>query len=85
MKQKKELPLYEPPRARDLSITMAKGDDVGVTGECYDGPKPYEQCAFGPDPGGQNPACAPWGGDVLGFNCVFGSNAQVECGVGGDA
>lgn len=85
MKEKKGLPIYEPPRARDLSMMMAEGGDEGVTGECISGEQPYEECIAGPSPGGVNPDCYPFGMYVYGPQCKTGSTAAVVCYSGGDA
>lgn len=50
-----ELPLYQPPRARDLSAFSASG--LAPLGYCADGAAPYEKCVIGPFPEGYNPPC----------------------------
>ena len=77
-----ELPLYQPPRARDLSAFSASGQvPLGV---CENGPAPFEECIVGPSPSGSNPPCS--GGEfALDPKCKVGSWAASVCKTGGDA
>ena len=92
--KKSELPLYQPPWARDLSASSVSGH--GPLGVCWPGTTPYENCvtgdifiedgscAPGTIPGPEPPGCrtgpAP-GGD----KCTSGSIAYVDCYAGSQA
>ena len=77
-----ELPLYQPPRARDLSAFSASG--MVPLGQCMSGPLPYEECVNGTNPAGTNPDCDP-GSFADWPKCTTGSVAAVICSAGGDA
>jgi hypothetical protein len=77
-----DLPLYQPPRARDLSAFSASG--MVPLGVCESGAKPFEECIIGPSPEGWNPPCET-GGFALDPRCYPGSWAASVCKVGGEA
>jgi len=76
-----ELPLYQPPRARDLSASTLSGAPLGL---CQDGTFPYSDCGAGFSLG-TGSDCAP-GGSPTGNQCwPLGSIADATCGEGGYA
>ena len=85
--------LYEPPRARDLSVTSVTG--IVPLGYCVNGGTPYESCQNGDifqtgdtcTNGGapsDDPMCLP-GNIPGGPKCTIGSMAQITCVSGGKA
>jgi len=76
MSEKREHPLYEPPRGRDLSTVSASG--LVPLGTCESGNRPFEACVFGGDPEGTNPPCE-LGNYANAPKCSFGSLASTTC------
>ena len=72
-------PIYQPPKARDLSISSVKGD-MNPRGICLSGGTPYMRCRIGSDfsGGSCNRGIAPQLP-----KCTAGSTAFVRCWTGG--
>ena len=92
MTKKDKRPIYEPPRARDLSLESASGQ-IHPLGTCSFGGHPYTQCIVG-DTADYPSSCAP--GSIVEEcsagslveeqpQCNPGSMALVSCWGGGDA
>ena len=95
MKEKDERPVYEPPRARDLSVESATGQ-VHPMGICMHGGHPYTECVTGitADPSTNYcttgatfypEECNTGSGVDDQPQCNTGSWALVACFAGGDA
>jgi hypothetical protein len=87
MTKKGKKPVYEPPKAIDLSSFSANGQ-MGPTGVCKHGVAPFYNCVSGPDflgtcdPTGGTPdtsECDPVGGYHLTPACDSGSSAATIC------
>ena len=75
-----ELPLYQPPRARDLSASSASG--LLPQGMCIDGTAlTSEDCISGPNPTGGD--CSPTGISPKFGYCTEGNVAAEGCQSGG--
>lgn len=85
MTEKNKRPVYEPPRARDLSAYSVSGGDDGPSpmGTCAYGAKPYTACLAGTTPFGG--ACSVGSLVDQQPQCNAGSMASVTCWTGGDA
>ena len=83
MKDKDKRPIYEPPRARDLSVSSVSGGGPQPLGLCADGIAPYNDCAIGEDTSDPSAGCHPVGGNAAHDpQCRPGSNASVDCKAG---
>ena len=78
MCEKRERPLYDPPRGRDLSTFSARGRvPLGI---CQVGSNPiWETCASGSNPQQDPAACSPVGLLPERGRCTTGGNAVEGC------
>ncbi|MBI5303643.1 MAG: hypothetical protein HY868_16020 [Chloroflexi bacterium] len=78
MKKKNGRPVYEPPRARDLSTPTASG--LGPLGMCLDGSTPaVETCTNGFFPAQDPSLCSPAGAAPRWAGCANGSIPFAVC------
>jgi len=84
MKRKDRRPIYEPPRARDLSTSSVSGvstpKGLCVTGGALQYPG---ECAAGDSPGGTGGVCSPTGMGPDFGKCTLGNAAVEGCQSGG--
>lgn len=81
MTERKQKPLYEPPRGVDLSSQSVNGQDKPL-GVCSDGFYPYSGCDTGTDVAGGS--CEGGTAPDTGVQCrPWGSTADSDCTGGG--
>ena len=83
MKKKDKRPIYEPPRAIDLSVGNASGE-LKPLGACWSGTYPWHECKIGTQVAGGTD-CAPVGMNEQYPKCQVGSQALISCIVGTEA
>jgi hypothetical protein len=81
MAKKTKITNYEPPFAKDLSMSFAKGQ-VSPMGACESGGAPYFNCTSGP---GILPHCTPGGTPDLSYCGSGGYHAYPACRTGKNA
>ena len=80
MSEKREHPIYEPPRGRDLSTFSVSGVPLGI---CENGFNPItETCSPGTNPEQDPAACWPSGLVPERGRCTTGGNAVEGCYLG---
>jgi hypothetical protein len=82
MTKKDKRPVYEPPRARDLSAQSVSGQ-IGPLGTCSFGEHPYTDCITGEMVGTAD--CSPGDQVEVYPQCRGGSWAHSACLQGGQA